>query len=52
MFMVKQDHLLKNSRDSQQDVVTSHQNASQNIVDSNQSEVVASKKKQTLIRAA
>ena len=42
--MVKQDHLLKNSRDSQQDVVTSHQNASQNIVDSNQSEVVASKK--------
>lgn len=44
MFMVKQDHLLKNSRDSQQDVVTSHQNASQNTVDSNQSEVVASKK--------
>ena len=44
MFMAKQDHLLKNSRDSQQDVVTSHQNASQNTVDSNQSEVVASKK--------
>lgn len=42
--MAKQDHLLKNSRDSQQDVVTSHQNASQNTVDSNQSEVVASKK--------
>ena len=42
--MTKQDHLLKKSRDSQQDVVTSHQDLSQTAMDSNPSEVVTSKK--------
>ena len=42
--MTKQDHLLKKSRDSQKSVVTSHQDLSQTVMDSNPSEVVTSKK--------
>lgn len=44
MFMTKQDHLLKKSRDSQKGVVTSRQDLSQTAMDSNPSEVVTSKK--------